>query len=166
MYFPPAHLELSFILWVLSFFPLQADIAYKMPIIFLLKIWQNSLEKPSEKVPCMGDRSLTIISVFLNMTHFLMTWFGFAFLDFFPPYFIIWKLVVCWSRVRLFATPWTVARQAPLSMGFPRQEYWSGLPFPSPGGIFLTQGLNPRLLHPLHWQVDCFTTVPPTKSNI
>ena len=32
-----------------------------------------------------------------------------------------------------FATPLTVARQAPLSMGFPRQEYWSGLPFPSPG---------------------------------
>ena len=31
-----------------------------------------------------------------------------------------------------FATPWTVARQAPLSMGFPRQEYWSGLPFPPP----------------------------------
>ena len=37
------------------------------------------------------------------------------------------------SRVRLFATPWTVAYQAPLSMGFSRQEYWSGLPFPSPG---------------------------------
>ena len=35
--------------------------------------------------------------------------------------------------VRLFATPWTVARQAPLSMGFSRQEFWSGLPFPSPG---------------------------------
>ena len=35
------------------------------------------------------------------------------------------------SRVQLFAAPWTVARQAPLSMGFPRQEYWSGLPFPS-----------------------------------
>ena len=35
----------------------------------------------------------------------------------------------------LFATPWTVARQAPLSMGFPRQEYWSGLPFPSPGDL-------------------------------
>ena len=32
-----------------------------------------------------------------------------------------------------FATPWTVAHQAPLSMGFSRQEYWSGLPFPSPG---------------------------------
>ena len=36
------------------------------------------------------------------------------------------------SRVRLFATPWTAAYQAPLSMGFPRQEYWSGLPLPSP----------------------------------
>ena len=34
-----------------------------------------------------------------------------------------------------FATPWTVAHQAPLSMGFPRQEYWSGLPFPSPGDL-------------------------------
>ena len=34
-----------------------------------------------------------------------------------------------------FATPWTVARQASLSMGFPRQEYWSGLPFPLPGGL-------------------------------
>ena len=37
------------------------------------------------------------------------------------------------SHVQLFATPWTVACQAPLSMGFSRQEYWSGLPFPSPG---------------------------------
>ena len=36
------------------------------------------------------------------------------------------------SHVRLFATPWTVAYQAPPSMGFSRQEYWSGLPFPSP----------------------------------
>ena len=38
-------------------------------------------------------------------------------------------------RVQLFVTPWTVACQAPLSMGFPRQEYWSGLPFPSPGDL-------------------------------
>ena len=36
------------------------------------------------------------------------------------------------SHVRLFATPWTVAHQASLSLGFPRQEYWNGLPFPSP----------------------------------
>ena len=39
------------------------------------------------------------------------------------------------SRVRLLATPWTVAYQDPLSMGFSRQEYWSGLPFPSPGDL-------------------------------
>ena len=39
------------------------------------------------------------------------------------------------SHVRLFATPWTVAYQAPPSMGFSRQEYWSGLPFPSPGDL-------------------------------
>ena len=50
------------------------------------------------------------------------------------------------SRVRLFATPWTVAHQAPPSMGFSRQEYWSGLPFPSPG-IFPTQGSNLGLPH-------------------
>ena len=39
------------------------------------------------------------------------------------------------SRIRLFVTPWTVARQAPLSMGCSRQKYWSGLPFPSAGDL-------------------------------
>ena len=39
------------------------------------------------------------------------------------------------NRVRLFATPWIVAYQAPLSMGFSRQEYWNRLPFPSPGDL-------------------------------
>ena len=39
------------------------------------------------------------------------------------------------SHVRLFAMPWTVACQAPLSMEFSRQEYWSGLPLPSPGDL-------------------------------
>ena len=47
------------------------------------------------------------------------------------------------SHVQLFATPWTVARQAPLSMGFSRQEYWSGLPFPSPGDL-PDPGIEPR----------------------
>ena len=46
----------------------------------------------------------------------------------------IFSLVQLLSRVWLFATPWTVAYQASPSMGFSRQEYWSGLPFPSPGG--------------------------------
>ena len=39
------------------------------------------------------------------------------------------------SRVQFFTTPWTIAYQAPPSMGFSRQEYWSGLPFPSPGDL-------------------------------
>ena len=39
------------------------------------------------------------------------------------------------SRIRLLATPWTVAHQAPPSVGLSRQEYWSGLPFPSPGDL-------------------------------
>ena len=42
-------------------------------------------------------------------------------------------------------TPWTVACQAPLSMGFPRQEYWSGLPFPSPGDL-PNPGIKPTCL--------------------
>ena len=46
------------------------------------------------------------------------------------------------SHVRLFATPWTVADQAPPSMGFSRQEYCSGLPFPSPGLPFLVQQIT------------------------
>ena len=54
------------------------------------------------------------------------------------------------SRVQLFATPWTVACQAPLSMGFSMQEYWSGLPCSLPGkipnpGIKLTSLLSPAL---------------------
>ena len=51
----------------------------------------------------------------------------------------------CFSPVRLFATPWTVARQAPLSMGFSRQEYWNRLPFPSPGDLPDT-GIEPSTL--------------------
>ena len=58
------------------------------------------------------------------------------------------------SHVRLFATPWTVAYQAPPSMGFSRQDCWSGLPFPSPGdlpdpGIVATFELQQGPLHKL-----------------
>ena len=44
-------------------------------------------------------------------------------------------VIVVASHVQLFLTPWTVARQAPPSLGFPRQEHWSELPFPSPGDL-------------------------------
>ena len=45
------------------------------------------------------------------------------------------NVLTCFSHVQLFATPWTIACQALLSMGFSRQEYWSGLPFPSPADL-------------------------------
>ena len=61
------------------------------------------------------------------------------------------------SHVRLFATPWTVAHQAPLSMGFSRQEYWNGLLFPSPGDL-LDPGIEPR--SPA-LQADTLTSEPP-----
>ena len=63
------------------------------------------------------------------------------------------------SHVRLFATPWTVAYQAPPSMGFSRQEYWSGLPFPSPGDLSdpeIKPG-SPAL------EADALTSEPPRK---
>ena len=66
------------------------------------------------------------------------------------------------SGFQLFATVWTVAHWPPLSMGFSRQEYWSGLLCPSPG-IFLTQGSNLRLLSLLHWQAGSLPLGPPGK---
>ena len=54
----------------------------------------------------------------------------------------------------LFVYPWTVAGQALLFMEFSSQEYWSGLLVPTPGGIFLTEGSNPRILCLLHWLAD------------
>ena len=53
------------------------------------------------------------------------------------------KKVKSLSRFRLFATPWAVAYQPPPSMGFSGQEYWSGLPFPSPGDL-PNPGMEPR----------------------
>ena len=50
-------------------------------------------------------------------------------------YEVKWSEVKSLSHVRLFVTPWTVAYQDPQSMGFSRQEYWSGLPFPSAGDL-------------------------------
>ena len=65
-------------------------------------------------------------------------------------YDLAWMLS-CFSHVWLFATPWVVAGQAPLSTGFSRQEYWSGL-HALLQGISPTQGSNARLLHLLHYR--------------
>ena len=65
------------------------------------------------------------------------------------------------SPVQLFVTPWTVAHQAPLSMGFPRRKYWSGLQFPSPGDLShpWIQPASPALA------VGFFTTEPQGSPN-
>ena len=63
------------------------------------------------------------------------------------------------SRVQLFATPWTVAYQAPPSIAFSRQEYWSGLPFPSPGDL-PDPGVEPGSPS---FQADALTSEPPGK---
>ena len=66
------------------------------------------------------------------------------------------------SPVRLFATPWTVAYQASPSMGFSRQGYWSGLPFPSPGDL-PDPGIEPR--SPT-LEADALTSEPPGKHEL
>ena len=66
------------------------------------------------------------------------------------------------SRVWLFATPWTVAYQAPLSLGFSRQECWRGLPFPSPGYL-PNPGIEPG--SPA-LQADALPSAPPGKPNL
>ena len=65
---------------------------------------------------------------------------------------VVWSL----SDVQLFAVPWTAAHQDPLSKGFPRHEYWSGLPFPSPGDL-PNSGIEP--MAPA-WAAGFFTTEP------
>ena len=65
------------------------------------------------------------------------------------------------SRVRLLVTPWAVAYQAPLSIGFSKQEYWSGLPFRSPGDLPDAR-IEPR---PPELQADALSSEPPRKSQ-
>ena len=66
------------------------------------------------------------------------------------------------SCILLFVTPWTVARQAPLSMGFSRQQYWSGLLFPTPGDL-PDPGMEPVSLASPALAGRFFTPVSPGK---
>ena len=107
----------------------------------------------------LTSRILQISTPGVSLTNFYMQVFSFshhyAFLLSLSSYLGHWKLrVKFWSqsesgerqllsRVWLLASPWTVVRQAPLSIGFSRQEYWSGLPFPSSGDL-PDQGIEPQ----------------------
>ena len=72
---------------------------------------------------CAGEYEVRGVPTMMRMLLLFHTW-----------------IVKSLSRVRLFATPWTIAYQAPASMGFSRQEYWSGLRFPSPISFFFILG--------------------------
>ena len=72
------------------------------------------------------------------------------------------QLLIC---VRLFMTPWSVAHQAPLSMGLSRQEYWSELPFPPPGDLS-DPGIEPRSPRIPVLAGRFFTTKPPGKAVV
>ena len=72
---------------------------------------------------------------------------------------VVVKLLSC---VQLFASPWTVACQALLSMDFPRQAYWKALPCPPPGDL-LGAGIKPGSVA---WQADPFPTEPPGKPQL
>ena len=69
------------------------------------------------------------------------------------------------SHIGFFATPWTISCQAPLSMGFSRQGYCSGLPFPPPGDLPnpRIESMSPVPLYLLHWQAGSLPRVPPGK---
>ena len=73
-------------------------------------------------------------------------------------------MLSCFSHVRLFVTPWTVACQALLSMGFSRQEYWSGLPCPSLGDL-PDPGIEPAFLMSPALAGGFFTTSAPCKAH-
>ena len=77
-------------------------------------------------------------------------------------YYTIYVSAYMLSCVQLFGTPWTVARQAPLSMEFSRQEYWSRLPFPSPGDLS-DPGIEPAFPESLAMAGRFFTTELPGK---
>ena len=66
-------------------------------------------------------------------------------------------MLSCFSRIQLFETLWTVAHQAPLFMGFSKQVYWSGLPFPPPGDL-LDPGIEPMSLESPELAGGFFTT--------
>ena len=91
-----------------------------VPLTPFQRIWSIRLEE--SKIFTRVLDNICLIPLFQELMFFVLP---------FPDYKVKVKLL---SHVRLFVTPWTVAYQVPPSMGFSRQEYWSGLP-PSPGDL-------------------------------
>ena len=130
-------------------------------------IWYSigflALVRPKAMSSC-SIKTAIIIFVILqpNTVHQVGEWSINAWFDLLAPLVSLcvcpWPLSCSW----LFATPWTLAYRAPLSIGFSRQEYWSGLPFPSPGDL-PDPGIQPGLLH---CQMDSLSLAPPGKPSL
>ena len=132
-------------------------------VFFFFKPWYSYLQKSSyifryqhhkskEKVVLVIDwfiemaPFLSLISTtvqHLKTFHLLFGIHSMSWVQLFMLTIQVWSEVKSLSHVWLFKTPWTVAYQIPPSMGFSRQEYWNGLPFPSPGDL-PDPGIEPR----------------------
>ena len=103
-----------------------------------ITIYQISWILPKANTRHCAQLSLDVLQVFFSYHFYLWTRID------------LWKKWQSLSHVWLFSTLWTVTHQVPLSMGFSRQEYWSGLSFPSPGDL-PDPGIKPR--SPILWQI-------------
>ena len=127
-------------------------------------VWYSGLSKPHLKAWCLDMRHDGYGTETHSLNHYNIITIISIYLSIQLSQILLWTIYVCvciLSCVWLFVTPWTLALQAPLPMGFPRQEYWSRLLFPSPGdlpdpGIELVSLLSPALAgdsSPLsHWE--------------
>ena len=109
--------------------------------------------------------SFTILCLVVLMIPISIPLFFIYMYDSFLNLILLYKQCVVlshFSRVQLFATLWPVARQDPLSMGFSRQEYWSGQPFSSPGDL-PDSGSEATSQCLLHWQAGSLPLAPPGK---
>ena len=102
------------------------------------RVSQN-LEREGTLMYLMIDKGAVLLFFFFFLVYFYIPWhFSCLYIDFLCYGMCLSKIAISClllshvSYVRFLVTPWTVAYQAPLSIGFPRQEYWSGLPLPSP----------------------------------
>ena len=112
-----------------------------------LKIWKYQTTLPVSWETYMWDKKRQLeLDMEVNSSKLVMEYKAVYCHPAYLPYMqsgVEWKSLSC---VQLFATTWTATCQAPLSMGFSKQEHWSGLPYPFQG-IFPTQKSNPSLLH-------------------
>ena len=146
-----------FVFWMLSF-----KLLFHSSFTFIKRLFRASSLSAIRVMSSAYVRLLLFLPVIL-IPAFTLSSSIFFFFFFFCYKVIPWACVLSYfSRVQLFATLWTVTHQAPLSLGFFRQEYWSWLPCPPPGYL-PSAGIKPTSLVLLHCQVGSLPLEPPGK---